>query len=153
MCKFCWTLLLLLLLALGGAVYKFGFLGSVETAPDGRQALQLTVAERNMVLREMRAFLVAVQNILDATNREDMKAAAAAARKVGMAAQGDIPPGLIGKLPLAFKKLGFSTHKQFDELALDAAQLGDPQHTREQLAALMSNCLACHATYSLSLAD
>ena len=153
MCKFCWTVLLSLLLAIGGAIYKFGFLGSVETAPDGRQALQLTVDERNLVLGEMRAFLVAVQNIIDATNREDMNAAAEAAHKVGMAAQGAIPPGLIGKLPLEFKKLGFSTHKQFDELSLDAAQLGDPQHTREQLAALMNNCLACHATYSLSLAD
>ena len=150
MCKFCWTVLLLLLLALGGAVYKFGFVGSVERAPDGRQALLLTVDERNMVLGEMRAFLVAVQNILAATNSEDMDVAAEAARRVGMAAQGAIPPGLIGKLPMEFKKLGFSTHRKFDELALDAAQLGDPQHTREQLANLMNNCVACHATYSLS---
>ncbi|BAO45695.1 hypothetical protein [Thiolapillus brandeum] len=150
MCKFCWTLLLLLLLAIGGVVYKFGFLGSVEQAPDGRQALLLTVEERNLVLGEMRAFLVAVQQIIAATNREDMEAAAKAAHKVGMAAQGAVPPGLIGKLPMEFKKLGFSTHKKFDELSLDAAQLGDPQHTREQLAVLMNNCIACHATYSLS---
>jgi hypothetical protein len=149
MCKFCWTVLLLLLLALGGVVYKFGFVGSVERAPDGRLALQLTVEERNMVLGEMRAFLVAVQNILAATNTEDMDVAAEAARQVGMAAQGAIPPGLVGKLPMDFKKLGFSTHRKFDELALDAAQLGDPQHTREQLANLMNNCVACHATYSL----
>jgi len=143
-------MLLLLFLAIGGAIYKFGFVGSVETAPDGRQALRLTADERHMVLGEMRAFLVAVQNIIAATNREDMEAAAEAARKVGMAAQGAVPPGLIGKLPLEFKKLGFSTHKQFDELSLDAAQLGDPQHAREQLTALMNNCVACHATYSLS---
>ena len=38
-----------------------GFVGSVVQAPDGRQALQLTTAERNMVLGEMRDFLVAVQ--------------------------------------------------------------------------------------------
>lgn len=153
MCKFCWTILLLLLLALAGAVYKFGFLGSVEQAPDGRQALQLTVDERNMVLGEMRAFLVAVQNVIAATNTEDMNAAAQAARSVGMAAQTGVPPGLIAKLPMEFKKLGFSTHRKFDALALDAEQLGDPQHTREQLATLMNNCIACHATYSLAVVE
>ncbi|WP_419641376.1 hypothetical protein, partial [Thiolapillus sp.] len=110
MCKFCWTVLLLLLLAIGAAVYKFGFVGSVVQAPDGRQALQLTTAERNMVLGEMRDFLVAVQAIIAATNTEDMAAAAAAARKVGMAAQTAVPPALIGKLPLTFKKLGFAAH-------------------------------------------
>ncbi len=45
-------------LSMAGSV---GFVGSVVQAPDGRQALQLTTAERNMVLGEMRDFLVAVQ--------------------------------------------------------------------------------------------
>ena len=153
MCKFCWTVLFLLVLAIAGAVYKFGVVGSVVQAPDGRQALQLTTAERNMVLGEMRDFLVAVQTVIAATNSEDMAGAAAAARKVGMAAQTAVPPALIGKLPLEFKKLGFDTHSKFDQLALDAEQLGDPQQTREQLAALMNNCVACHATYSLVAVD
>ncbi|WP_457673150.1 hypothetical protein [Thiolapillus sp.] len=153
MCKLCWTILILLLLALAGAVYKFGFVGSVERAPDGRLALQLSADERNMVLGEMRAFLVAVQNVIAATNAEDMEAAAEAARAAGMPAQQSIPAALVAKLPMEFKKLGFSTHRKFDELALDAAQLGDPQHTREQLAALMNNCIACHATYSLEVAE
>jgi hypothetical protein len=153
MCKFCWTVLLILLLAIGAAVYKFGVVGSVVQAPDGRQALQLTTAERNMVLGEMRDFLVAVQAIIAATNTEDMAAAATAARKVGMAAQTAVPPALIGKLPLEFKKLGFGTHSKFDQLALDAEQLGDPGQTREQLVSLMNNCVACHATYSLVATD
>ncbi|WP_456377937.1 hypothetical protein [Thiolapillus sp.] len=153
MCKFCWTVLLLLLLAIAGAVYKFGFVGSVVQAPDGRMALQLTTAERNLVLAEMRAFVVATQAVLAASNEEDMQAAATAARKAGMAAQGQVPPGLVAKLPMEFKKLGFDTHTKFDQLALDAEQLGDPQHTREQLAALLTNCIACHATYSLVATD
>ena len=70
-----------------------------------------------------------------------------------MAAQTAVPPALIGKLPLTFKKLGFAAHSQFDQLALDAEQLGDPLHTREQLTDLMNNCVACHATYSLVVAD
>ncbi len=153
MCKFCWTILLALIVVIGVAVYKFGFVGSVVPAPDGRQALQLTSSERSLVLTEMRDFLIAVQNILAATNTEDMPAAAKAARKVGRAAQTAVPPGLVAKLPMEFKKLGFSTHSKFDELALDAEQLQDPQQTREQLAELMKNCVACHATYSLVATD
>jgi cytochrome c556 len=148
MCKFCWTLLLLMLLAVAGVAYKV-VMGSVETAPDGRQALKLTPEERNLVLGEMRGFLVAVQGVIAATNREEMQAAAEAARKAGMAAQTAVPPALIAKLPLEFKKLGFDTHRKFDALALDAEQLGDPDHTRGQLAELMTNCIGCHATYSL----
>ena len=149
MCRLCWTLLILLVVAAGAAAYKFIVLGSVETAGDGRQVLQLTPEERNMVLAEMRGFLVAVQGVIAATNTGDMAAAAEAARKVGMAAQTSIPAGLITKLPLAFKKLGFDTHRKFDRLALDAEQLGDPDHTRTQLAELMTNCIGCHATYSI----
>jgi len=149
MCKLCWTLLILLLLALGGAAYKWVVLGSVEAAPDGRQAIRVTEEERNLVLGEMRDFLVAVQAIVDAVNRAALDEAAAAATKVGMAAQQGVPPQLMGKLPLAFKKLGFDTHRKFDELALDARQLGDPSHTLSQLGRLLTNCTACHASYSL----
>ncbi len=153
MCKFCWTVLLLLLLAIGGAVYKFGFVGSVQPASDGRMALQLTAGERNLVLAEMRDFLVATQNILMATNNGDMATAVSAARKVGMAARAAVPASLVAKLPMEFKQLGFGTHSKFDQLALDAEQLGDPAHTREQLATLMRNCLACHASYSMETAQ
>lgn len=151
MCKLCWALLILLVLAVAGVAYKVIVVGNVELSSDGRQALKLTPGERDLVLSEMRDFLVAVQGIIEATNREDTKTAADAARRVGMAAQTAVPPALMAKLPLEFKKLGFDTHRKFDELALDAEQLGDPDHTRSQLSALMSNCIACHATYSLAL--
>ncbi len=58
-----------------------------------------------------------------------------------------VPGTLMGKLPLEFKKLGFDTHTRFDQLALDAEQLGDPGHSLTQLAELMQNCVACHAAY------
>ena len=37
----------------------------------------------------------------------------------------------------------------FDQLALDADQLGDRDHVLEQLGVLMNNCIACHAQYRL----
>ncbi len=149
MCKLCWTFLGLLLLVLVAVAYKVVVKGSTETAPDGRQALLLEPAERDLVLGEMRAFLAAVQGVLAAANAEKMEAAADAASAVGMAAQNDVPAGLIAKLPLEFKRLGFDTHRRFDQLALDARQLGDPDHTRQQLAELMANCVACHAAYRI----
>ena len=39
-----------------------------------------------------------------------------------------VPASLVGKFPLAFKKLGSDTHANFDELALDAEQLGEGEH-------------------------
>ena len=148
-CKLCWTISSILIIAIVAMGYKFMVVGSVVPATDGRQAIVLEPAERDLVLGEMRMFLESVQKITQAATAEDMVAAAKAAREVGLAAQQAVPGSLMGKLPLAFKKLGFDTHSKFDALALDAEQLGDPKHTLQQLTTLMNNCIACHATYRI----
>lgn len=147
MCKFCCGLALLLAVLVAGMAYKFIVQGNVTATIDGRPAIELTIDERNVVLSEMRAFLASVQAITTAIVAEDMDAVATSARRVGMAAQVDVPGSLVGKLPLAFKKLGFDTHSRFDQLALDAESLGDPAHALKQLGELMGNCVACHAGY------
>lgn len=149
MCKICWILVLLLSLVAGGMAYKFIIQGSVEQGSDGRSAIQLTPGEKDMVLSEMRAFLQAVQRITVELSSEDMTNVANSARSVGMAAQQAVPGALIGKLPLAFKKLGFDTHSKFDALALNAEQFGDPADSLKELSVLMENCVACHAAYRL----
>ena len=78
-----------------------------------------------------------------------MKTVVDATRISGMPPPGQVPDALVGKLPLSFKTLGFDTHKRFNQLALDAGQLGDKDHTLEQLGELMNNCIACHAQYRL----
>lgn len=148
-CKLSWSISGILLIIVVAMGYKFMVAGSVVPATDGRQALTLDPAERDLVLGEMRMFLSSVQRITQAVTKEDMKAAVIAAREVGAAAQEAVPGSLMGKLPLEFKKLGFDTHTKFDTLALDAEQLGDPKHTLEQLSALMNNCVACHAAYQI----
>ncbi|MDH5572648.1 MAG: hypothetical protein OEY89_12860 [Gammaproteobacteria bacterium] len=147
MCKTCWTLVLVLSIAVAGMAYKFIIAGDAILSSDGRQAIQLSDSERNLVLTEMRTFLSSAQAITLALTTEDMGQVAKAARIVGAAAQQAVPGSLIGKLPLEFKKLGFDTHQKFDQLALDAEQLGDREYTMKQLAELMNNCVACHATY------
>lgn len=116
-------------------------------AEGARTAVRLDQGERGLVLAEMRAFLHSVQVITQSLSAEDLPTAAAAARRVGTAAAAEIPDTLKAKLPMGFKKLGNATHRAFDELALDAEQLGDPEHTLGQLASLLGNCVGCHASY------
>lgn len=147
--RLCWTLTTLLALGLAATLYLFLVRGSVAPASDGRTAILLEPAERDLVLAEMRAFLQATQSVLVAANAGDLTAAAAAARAVGTAAQQAVPATLIGKLPLGFKQLGFDTHSRFDRLALDATDLGDPAQTLTALGELMSNCVGCHAAFRI----
>ncbi len=116
-------------------------------AHDARQAIVLDSEERAVVLTEMRIFLQSVQQVTEGISNDDMDRVAIAARQSGRNAQGAMPASLPGKLPVAFKKLGFDTHAKFDALALDAEQLGDGGHALEQLGQLLNNCIACHAAF------
>lgn len=149
--KLSWAISGLLLIAVVLMAYKFILGGSVAPSSDGRQSIQLDAPERDLVLGEMRVFLTSLQQITEGLSKEDMSQVITAARQVGAAAQQAVPGSLVGKLPLAFKRLGFDTHKRFDLLALDAESLGDPQHTLQQLAELTSNCVACHAIYRMDI--
>jgi len=151
--KKCFAMIALLLLVIVGGVYKFIFQGSVTESTDGRFLIQLSAGERDLVLEEMRAFLDSVQKITKAATENDMKMVAESARKVGKAAQAAVPGTLVGKLPIAFKKLGFDTHIKFDELALNAEDFGDSNQVLIQLSNLMQNCVACHATYRIDISS
>lgn len=145
----CCGAVLLLALVLAGLGYKLIFAGAAVPAPDGRGAIELSPGERDLVLTEMRAFLGAVQGVVQAVSAGDPAGAAAAARAVGSAAAAEVPISLMAKLPIGFKQLGLATHRGFDQLALDADQLGDLAHTQAQLAALLGNCVGCHAAYRI----
>lgn len=147
----CWLLILVLGASTGIMGYKFIWSGQVVPASDGRTAILLSPGERDLVLGEMRTFLESTQAILAAAANDSMDGVVDAARKMGVAAQNEVPNSLVGKLPVAFKKLGFGTHQKFDQLALDAEAMEDPAHTLTQLAELMGNCVACHATYRIDL--
>ncbi len=139
----------ILLVAVAALAFRFIVVGSVEKAEDGRTAIVLEAGERDFVLREMRAFVAGLQQLIDALSRDDMSAAAAAARTMGMAAAHDAPAALVGKLPLAFKTLGFSVHRDFDAIAVDAESLGDAAHTLAQVSLAMRKCVACHNDFRI----
>jgi hypothetical protein len=149
--KLCIPIILILLGVIGAGVYKFIFQGSVIQTADGRQGLLLNAAERDLVLTEMRGFLASVQRITTGIVEQDFTGIANSASAAGSASQHSVPGSLIAKLPLSFKQLGFDTHSRFDQLALDAEQLGDQAHTLNQLSELLQNCVACHAAYRIEL--
>lgn len=141
----------LLLGVIAVMAYVFLIAGKTTvTAEDPRRAIVLDPPERALVLTEMRGFLNAVQKITDAAVRNDGAAVAAAAKPMGMAAAGGVPPALMTKLPLEFKQLGHSVHQDFDRIALDAETLGDARHSLTQLGETLGKCVACHAAYQLT---
>ena len=120
--------------------------GATENV-DGWIEIELTATERQHVQTEMRTFLASIQQIIKGTSEDQMEQVARSARMSGKAAQAGVPASLKAKLPQGFKKLGSDTHARFDLLAMDAESIGDGEHALSQLAELMENCVACHASY------
>lgn len=143
------TIILLSIIAAG--FYKFVLQGSTIQSTDERITILLDDNERNLVLAEMRGFLFSIQQINQGLSANNMKLVAESARRSGKAAQGGVPGTLVGKLPIEFKKLGGDTHARFDQLAMDAEDLEDSNHTLEQLSNLMQNCVSCHAAYRIDI--
>ena len=69
--KVLWAIIILLLGLSGFLVNKF-ISGEVTPNEDGRTNVVLTKDERNLILDEMRAFLVSVQNISQAITEKNM---------------------------------------------------------------------------------
>ena len=146
--KLLWGIIVLLAIIVSGMGYKF-ISGSVAPSDDGRTSVILNKDERNLVLAEMRAFLVSVQAISQAITENNMDKVVSLATKAGMAAEANTPGSLFRKIPIEMKKLGFGTRKKFDEIAKTAKEQNDTKVLRKQLDSLMNNCIACHAIFRL----
>jgi hypothetical protein len=146
--KILWAIICTLLIVLIAVAYKF-IQGSVAVSDDERVAVVLSKDERNLILSEMRNFLISTQKISEAITNDDMELVATLAKSAGMAAEENTPGSLLAKIPLSMKTLGFDTRKRFDQIAADAEQLKVPVHSRRQLDQLMKNCIACHASFKI----
>ncbi len=146
-CKLCWAITALLIIGVLTVGSWFFIRGNVTDADDGRISILLTAAERDFVLAEMRGLLEAVETITFELSENNMAGVAAAAKSVGMGSGGGEPVTLIAKLPLEFKTLGMGIHRAFDDLAMEADDLGDGNIVLGQLSTLLSSCTSCHAAY------
>jgi methyl coenzyme M reductase subunit C-like uncharacterized protein (methanogenesis marker protein 7) len=140
------------ILTLGTAGYFF-IKGTAEEGDDGRLAVKLHRAERNLVLGEMRALLSGVQTILEASLNNDMKVVETTSISLGMKAAVDVNPTLMAKLPLDFKSTGMGVHKRFDDLALKVHAGANKDEVIREVSDIMLTCVGCHQAYRLDEVD
>ena len=127
--------------------------GNTTAGTDNRTAVVLNAGERDLVLKEMRGLLSSVNGILQGINQNDMGLVAKSARAAGMASAADVNPALMAKLPLPFKSLGMSLHKDMDELA-NAAESGKPApELMKMLTGTLDKCVGCHAGWQIKAGE
>lgn len=130
--------------------------GVTASTSDGRTEVLLAPAEREQILAEMRQLLQAIDGILDGMAEPDRtegaQRIAAAARAAGMGMAADVNPILMAKLPLPFKQMGMSVHRDFDGIAARAAQGAPGDAIVRDLAGITKRCTTCHGLYRLTAA-
>lgn len=141
--------LILWLFVIGLAGFFF-VKGWTVPSRDARTAVALSEAERDQILAEMRHLLKSVHGVLQGVSTQDLGGAGKSARAAGMAMAADVNPLLMAKLPLPFKAMGMSVHRDFDGLA-DGIQSGEQgEQVLKRLTELTSRCTACHELYRFS---
>src|SRR6185437_1709280 len=98
---------------------------------------------------EMRLLLKAVDGLIRGMGESnpDPKQMEATARAVGMNMAADVEPTIMAKLPLPFKQIGMSIHKDMDALANAIARHETPQQILQRLSSMTARCTACHDMY------
>jgi len=127
--------------------------GWTAEGSDGRTEILLAPVERDQILAEMRLLLKAVDGIVRGLGaaEPDRKLIQEAARVVGMGMAADVAPALMGKLPLPFKQLGMSIHKDMDALADAIVRDETAQQILQRLSSMTARCTACHDMYRFGI--
>lgn len=144
----CIGALVLWVIALGVAGWSF-VKGWTTKGSDGRVEILLAPVERDQILAEMRQLLKAVDGIVRglAEPQTDRTSMEEAARAAGMAMAADTEAAIMAKLPLPFKQVGMSIHKDMDALADAILRQETPQQILQRLSSLTARCTACHDMY------
>jgi hypothetical protein len=118
---------------------------------DGRMEILLAPNERDLILGEMRQLLKAVHGVVTGVAGQDQPAdrqqMEQAARAAGMGMAADVNPAIMVKLPLPFKQMGMSIHRDMDALADAIAQKETPQQILQRLSSMTARCTTCHDMY------
>jgi cytochrome c556 len=125
--------------------------GWTTAGTDQRTAIILAPAERDLILGEMRMLLKAVHGVVTGLSHSDMdgKSMEEAARTAGMTMAADVNPAVMAKLPLAFKQMGMSIHRDMDALADAVVMRETPQQILQRLSSMTARCTTCHDMFQL----
>lgn len=118
---------------------------------DNRIAINVSQAEKNQVLAEMREFLHGFHAINIAMARQDMKALGTIARPMGGMLD-RTPKALKERLPEEYTQLAIAMNEAFQNLARDAESNGDMRKAHENLAEVVTYCSGCHDSYRFNVA-
>jgi hypothetical protein len=129
--------------------------GWTTPGKDGRMQIVLAPTERDLILGEMRMLLKAVHGVVTGLAGQDQGADRTqieqAARSAGMGMAADVNPALMAKLPLPFKQMGMSVHKDMDALADAVVQKETPRQILQRLSSMTARCTTCHDLYQFSV--
>ncbi len=143
-------ILVLIFLNCTANLYKYQ---NYQNISKNRKILYLTKEEKDFVLYEMRELLKAIHGIHTGIANDDYNFAYKIAKSAGMDMVHKIETKekiILLKLPNEFKKLGFSTHNQFDLLA-ESIKEKDKKEIEKNLSILTSYCVSCHDLYSFEV--
>lgn len=128
-----------------------GLIFSVNSYADNRTIVWLSAKQKAMFLQEMRDFMSASQQILEASLADNMEQVEKSAREMGIKMIKNTPASLKKQLPPGMMKLGPATHHGFESIADEASTLGDKEVILNRLATLQKNCVACHQAYQIKI--
>ena len=123
----------------------------VKLPNDNRIIVKYAPDLRELVMSEMRDYLVIMSDIQQGIAENDPKKIYEAASKQGQASIDETPARLLKLSPLACKTMGFQGHHLFQAIADSAKTNYNPQTTIKQMAELTNNCIACHNTYKVEV--
>lgn len=125
--------------------------GWTTKGADGRTEILLAPGERDLILGEMRQLLKAVHGVVSGVAGQDQPSdrqqMEQAARAAGMGMAADVNPAIMAKLPLPFKQMGMSIHRDMDALADAIVQKETPQQILQRLSSMTARCTTCHDLY------
>jgi len=144
----CLTAILLWAVTLAVAGWFF-VSGWTKPGADGRMEILLAPSERDQILTEMRQLLKGVDGVVRGLGepQPDLKQMEEAVRAAGMKMAADTSPAIMAKLPLPFKQMGMSIHKDMDALADAIVQNETPQQILQRLSSMTARCTTCHDLY------
>ena len=114
-----------------------------------RTVVELTVAERNYLLNEMRYYLDLMWMVNESLSRDDLRTVAIVSkRRAELSAASRLPPELEAKLPSVYRAAWRETNRVIDDIAIHA---GTPDASTRtvlgRMASLLQRCNECHALY------